>query len=44
MLFLAGKFHAKKKVTKKSQVELRGVLVEILSDVCKLDDEGEWKH
>jgi len=36
-----GKFHAKKKVTKKSQVELRGVLVEILSDVCKLDDEGK---
>ncbi|KAG5674759.1 hypothetical protein PVAND_004709 [Polypedilum vanderplanki] len=34
-----GKFHAKKKVSKKSQVEVRSVLVDVLSDVCKLNDE-----
>lgn len=36
-----GVFHAKKKVTKKAYNELRVVLVEILSDVCKLDDNGK---
>jgi hypothetical protein len=41
VVFAVGKFHAKKKVSKKSQVDLRGVLVEILTDVCKLDEAGE---
>nr|BAO18452.1 globin [Polypedilum nubifer] len=34
-----GKFHAKKKVTKKAHNEVRSVLVDILIEVCKLSDE-----
>lgn len=41
---LVGKFHAKKRVSKKSLNDLRGVLLEILADVCKLGDEGESKR
>ncbi|CRL02393.1 CLUMA_CG015163, isoform A [Clunio marinus] len=42
MSFIAesGIFHAKKKVTKQAHAELRVVLVEILNDVCKLDEKG----
>ncbi|CRK93815.1 CLUMA_CG007342, isoform A [Clunio marinus] len=36
-----GKFHAKKKITKKSQNDLRSVVVDILTDVCKLDEQGK---
>ncbi|KAL7039743.1 hypothetical protein ACKWTF_000095 [Chironomus riparius] len=34
-----GKFHAKKKVTKKSHIEVREVIVEVLCAACKLNDE-----
>lgn len=37
---LVGKFHAKRKITKKSHNEVRSVVVEILTEACKLDDEG----
>lgn len=38
---LVGKFHAKRNVTKKAHNEVRIVLVEILSDVCKLTETGK---
>jgi hypothetical protein len=40
-LVVVGKFHRQKRVSKKSQLDLRGVLLDVLSDVCKLNDEGE---
>lgn len=40
-LFTVGISHAKRNVSKKAYDDLRIVLVEILSDVCSLDDNGE---
>lgn len=38
---LVGRSHAKRKITKKSYVELREVLTDILVSVCKLNDDGK---
>lgn len=35
-----GKTHSKRQISKKAFVELREVLVDVLSEVCRLDDEG----
>lgn len=35
-----GKSHKRRGISKKAFVELRGVIVELLSQVCHLDDEG----
>lgn len=40
-LFPVGKSHIKRKISKKSYNDLRSVVVDVLSDVCKLDDEGK---
>lgn len=40
-LFPVGKSHIKRKISKKSCNDLRSVVVDVLSDVCKLDDEGK---
>ena len=37
---LVGRSHAKKQIKKRAYVELRIVIVEVLSDMCKLDDDG----
>lgn len=38
---LVGVSHAKRKISKKAHNDLRLVLVDILSDVCSLDNSGE---
>lgn len=35
-----GKNHKRRGISKKSFVQLRGVIVEVLSNLCHLDDEG----
>lgn len=36
-----GKNHKRRGISKKAFVELREVLMEVLSNVCHLDDEGK---
>lgn len=36
-----GKTHKRRGISKKAFVELREVLLEVLSQVCHLDDEGK---
>lgn len=36
-----GKNHRRRGIPKKAFVEIRAVIVEILSESCKLDDEGK---
>jgi len=36
-----GKYHRRRGISKRNFVELRGVIIEILSTVCRLDDEGK---
>lgn len=39
-IFPVGKSHIRRKISKKTYNDLRGVIVDVLSDVCKLNDEG----
>ena len=41
MLNEMGKNHNRRRITKRSFNELRGIIVEVLSQVCHLDDEGK---
>lgn len=41
MVAEVGRSHAKRKITKKSYMELREVLTDILVSVCKLNDDGK---
>lgn len=43
-LFPVGKTHAKRRISKQAQNDLRSVVVQIVSDVCKIDDEGTDLH
>ena len=36
-----GKNHRRRGISKRAFMELRGIIVETLSDLCKLDDEGK---
>ncbi|KAL7015517.1 hypothetical protein ACKWTF_016498 [Chironomus riparius] len=36
-----GKYHRRRGISKRNFVELRGVIIEILTAVCRLDDEGK---
>lgn len=35
------KYHKRRGILKKSFVDLRSVVIEVLTDVCRLDEEGK---